>query len=129
MGLANLQKCRTNHKKHCTSRLFLACDVVKNIDTSNRSKGRRELIFSVAQGRQEFFSINVAADPFDSQGDQCRAKVTHMQQAHRSWLVGPLVAWWLAIRLYLSILNYPRDGSFPQGAPALSVSRRTFPYN
>lgn len=48
--------------------LYLACDVVKNIDTSNRSEGRRELIFSVAQGRQEFFSINVAADPFDSQG-------------------------------------------------------------
>jgi len=28
-------------------------------------------------------------DPFDSQGDQWRTKVTHMQAAHRSWLVRP----------------------------------------
>lgn len=44
----------------------------------------------------EFFSIYVwykptvpraCPDPFDSRGDQWRTKVTHMQAAHRSWLI------------------------------------------
>lgn len=59
-----------------------------------RERGKKKEIEREREG--EFFSIYVwykptvpraRPDPFDSRGDQWRTKVTHMQAAHRSWLV------------------------------------------
>lgn len=72
-------------------------------------------------------------DPFDSRGDQWRTKVTHMQAAHRSWLVsdphGCLPAthktrpWRPQLSMGIATVVSPRS------APAMAVGRKSFPYN
>ena len=82
--------------------------------------GRRVDFWGGTGGAESFSPLTWQPDPFDSHGGRGRGRGPVPCKGH-SYAAGsyimvsrtPLTGWWLAVRLYLSILNYPRDGSFP----------------